>query len=150
LVERGVLSLKFSLQPSAAESLLSVLRKKFPKLTVQLVTLDRETNARLLEFIGHQTINALAKKSLLADKPEVDLLLRLASTTQIGTALKRVGYGKSGNKVLVAIGERSHLLRLRRYCMKHLPRPTPMRKSPLSARDLEKVELAALLSARKY
>lgn len=147
MAERDVLSLNLPLRQSAAEGFLSALRQMFPDLTVQLVTLEKETNATLLEFIGHQTINAIAKRSLLANRPEVDLLLRLAGTSQIGTALKRVGYGKSGNKVLVAIGERSLLLRLRRYCMKHAPRHTPLKKSPLSARDFEKVEVAALLSA---
>lgn len=144
-----VLSLELSLKSSAAEGFLSAVRGRFPRLTVQLVTFGKVPNGRMLELIGNQTITALAEKSLLASKPEVDLLLRVAGTSQIEEALRRVGYGRSGKKVLLAIGDGRALARVRRHCIVHAPGATPLVKSPLSRRELEKVEEAALLGARK-
>ena len=145
-----ILALKLSLKSSAAEGFLSAVRKRFPKLTVQLVTFGRVPNGRMLELIGNQTIMALAEKSLLASKPEVDLLLRVAGTTQIEAALRLVGYRRNGKKVLVAIGDGRVLARLRRHCIMHVPGATPLGKSTLSRQELEKVEVAALLATRKY
>ncbi len=122
----------------------------FPRLTIQLVTFGKVPNGRMLELIGNQTITALAEKSLLASKPEVDLLLRVAGTTQIEAALRLVGYRGNGKKVLVAIGDGRVLARLRRHCITHVPGATPLGKSPLSRQELEKVEVAALLATRKY
>ncbi len=144
-----VLSLKLSLKSSAAEGFLSAVRRRFPKLTVQLVTFGTVPNGRMLELIGNQTITALAQESLIASKPEVDLLLRVAGTSQIEAALRTIGYGRKGKKVLLAIGDGRALAQLRRHCNLHAPGATPLGKSPLSRRDLEKVEEAALLGARR-
>ena len=42
--------------------------------------------------------------ALLAAKPEVDLLLRLAGTTQIALAIEEAGYRARGPMILVAAG----------------------------------------------
>ncbi len=144
-----VLSLELSLKSAAAEGFLSAVRRRFPKLTVQLVTFGKVPNGRMLELMGNQTITALAQGSLLASKPEVDLLLRVAGTSQIEVALRTVGYGREGKKVLLAIGDGRALARLQRYCISLAPGATPLGKSPLSRRELEKVEEAALLGARR-
>lgn len=149
-MEQRVLSLALSLRSSAGESFLSGVRRRFPKLTVQLVTFRREPNGRVLELLGNQTIMASKERSLLAGKPEVDLLLRVAGTTQIEAALRSIGYRRTGKKILVAIGDGRLLGRLRRYCIEHAPGARPIRTSRLSARDMERVELGALLSTRKY
>lgn len=144
-----VLSLELSLKSTAAEGFLSAVRRRFPKLTVQLVTFGKVPNGRMLELMGNQTITALARGSLLASKPEVDLLLRVAGTSQIEVALRTVGYGRKGKKVLLAIGDGRALARLQRYCISLAPGATPLGKSPLSRRELGKVEEAALLGARR-
>ncbi len=146
---KRVLSLRLSLRSSVAESFLSSVRRRFPKLTVQLVAFEKVPNGRMLELLGQQTTMAFATRSLLAGKPEVDLLLRIAGTTQIEAALKEFGYRRAGKKVLVAIGEGRQLEKLERHCIEHMPGAKPLKKSRLSTRDLDKVELGALLNTRK-
>src|SRR5689334_14188498 len=71
---------------------LSRLRKDHPDLVVQLVSMKRIPNARAIRMVAAQTMRALETGALLASKPEVDLLLRLAGTTQIAEAVDRIGY----------------------------------------------------------
>lgn len=148
-VETVVLSFRTFLRGIEPECLLLKLREKFPQLVLQLVSFEKEPNARVMELIASQTVEALESKSLLATKPEVDLVLRLAGTSQIVTALKRVGYGSRGSKILVAIGNRRSASRFQKYAKSQSRKLRPLKKSRLDNEDLERVELAALLGAQK-
>jgi tRNA threonylcarbamoyladenosine modification (KEOPS) complex Cgi121 subunit len=78
--------------------------------------------------------------SLLAKKPEMDFLLRLAGTTQISKAIRQQGSTKGEPFLLVVAGPRE-IKSSRSFEAMELPR----RK--LSKKELERIEGAALLNA---
>lgn len=114
MVKMTALSFEAAISPSEAESELSRLRSRYPKLVIQIAGMDRPPSAWAVRMIAAQTVRAGETGSLLADKPEVDLLLRLSGTGQITEALRRTGYKRPGRKLLVAIGTAPELSRLRR------------------------------------
>ena len=58
-------------------------------------------------------MNKKIKDQLLSDKIETDLLLRFSDTTQINDAIKNIGLSKTENFILIAIGNKSNLTKLR-------------------------------------
>ncbi len=90
------------------------LRKRHPGLIVQLVSLKKVPESRTITMIGQQTLRAAETGALLAAKPEVDLLLRLAGTTQIALAIEESGYRAKGEMLLVAAGPPRRLSGLRK------------------------------------
>ena len=88
------------------------LRKKFPKLYLQAISskfiLDKEHAKKII------TISIIQKSNnhLLSDKIETDLLLRFGNTTQINEAIKNVGLSPNQNFILIAIGNKSHQIKL--------------------------------------
>lgn len=115
-------------------------------VVVQTVSDSVPKNEHLYELLAAQTLTAAKSRELLGRKPEVDLLLRVAGTTQISEALARVGVRPGSPFVLVVCGTRALPKKLLDRCEKEgerLPRRT------LTARDLSMVEDAALLSAEK-
>ena len=137
--------------PEAADAELKRLREENPGLLVQLMSMKRRPNRRAVEMIALQTLRAAKKGSMIATKPEVDLLLRLAGTAQISEAIERVGYRAGGRRFLVAVGNEEMVKRLeaaltssergRNY------RPVPEER--LDERGSEMVESAALLGLRR-
>jgi hypothetical protein len=187
-------------RPKEVERLLSGLRADSRGVIIQVFRMGSPPNPRAVEMIGAQTLAAAKTGSTLAERPELDLLLRLAGTRQIGDAFKRIGYKedeegvtdaraggrlqrgdnpergdgkdegetkkkekkskhgeawrerKSGLKkdsklFMVALcGEAGFFgVLLHRIAQDH--RFRPMAKRPLSKRDFEMVERAALLAA---
>jgi len=100
-----------------------------------------------MEMVAAQTIRAKKSGSMLADSPDIDLLLRLAGTSQIEEAFREVGYKRAGPKVLVAAGPRRDVARLL-AALKHDKRLRVMKKGRLTEKDLAMVEGAALVAAR--
>ena len=96
---------------SNKEYLLS-LRKKFPKLQLQAISskfiLDKEHAKKII------TISVIQKSNnhLLSDKIETDLLLRFGNTTQINEAIENVGLSPNQNFILIALGNKSHQIKL--------------------------------------
>ncbi len=88
------------------------IRTEFPDLLIQAVAsnfiLNRDHAKKII------SISILAKKHrmLLSKKLEVDILLRLAGTTQITDAIKNIGIRKNQNFLLIAIGKKLLLNRL--------------------------------------
>ena len=72
-----------SLTPDLAKSALST---ENPGSVVQAVRLEATDNELFIEMLAAQTFQAMSSGSILARKPEIDLLLRLAGTTQIEKA----------------------------------------------------------------
>ncbi len=107
---------------------------------VQTVRGGAARNVRFVEMIAAQTLMAGATGNLLARRPEMDFLLRLAGTTQISKAIQEAGSAKGSRFVLVA-GSRSKL------DPKVGLGGERMKGDGLSGDDLLKVEAAALLSA---
>lgn len=131
---------------AGAESLKRELQSAFPELLVQVVDSGIASNERLLEMIEAQTTEASSTGSPLAKKPEVDLLLRLAGTTQINEAIEKAG-AKSGRPfLLIVAGDETRLAGLestRAAAWDRLPR------SELTTEDLARIEKAALLDVER-
>jgi tRNA threonylcarbamoyladenosine modification (KEOPS) complex Cgi121 subunit len=136
--------------PDDVEAVLARIRKESPDVIVQVFGANRPPNAAAVEMVAAQTLAATKSGSTLAERPELDLLLRLAGTRQIGEAFKRVGY-KSGAKRLFIVaaseGNASALGRLGSR-LERDGRFTEVAKKKLGKEDLEAVERAALLAVR--
>jgi len=136
-------------EPGEIEPLLTKTRQKSPGVIVQVVGADSAPNPRALELIAAQTLTAAKSDSTLAEKPELDLLLRLAGTRQIGEAFRRVGYKSDARRffmVAACEGSGAALRGLsRRLAADERFKEVPQKE--LGEEDLDMVERAALLSA---
>ena len=115
-------------------------------LLVQTVAGETATNEFYVEMLAAQTYSAMETGTMLARKEEVDLLLRLAGTTQISEAMAKAG-AKSGKPFLLIIaGSRDDVARaepdLRGI-------GTRLKRRGLDERELGRIETAALLNALK-
>jgi tRNA threonylcarbamoyladenosine modification (KEOPS) complex Cgi121 subunit len=119
------------------------VRARFPGSIVQTVRADAATNGFFIEMIAAQTLQANGTPSLLAKKPEVDFLLRLAGTTQISRAIKQVGARKGEPFIVVIAGPRRRpgILEASQLGGKELE------KQKLTPHELDRIERAALLNA---
>jgi len=132
------------------EGLLANIRMQNPGLLVQVYGATRAPNPGAVEMIAAQTLMAARSGSTLAERPELDLLLRLAETRQIGQAFQRVGYNSNGKRffmVAASEGNAGELARMGKR-MAADNRFTEVPKRQLAEGDLEQVERAALLAAR--
>ncbi len=118
---------------------------KFPGSIVQTVRADAATNGFFVEMIAAQTLRANGTENLLAKKPEVDLLLRLAGTTQISRAIEQMGAKKGKPFLLVIAGPDRGLDSL---SVKELD-GSELEKRELSSDELDRIERAALLNAQR-
>jgi len=101
-------------------------------------------------MIAAQTLSAAKSGSTLAERPELDLLLRLAGTRQIGEAFLRVGYRSNGKRIFMVAASKGGGAALRRLG-KELAKDKRFDEIPrkkLTKGDLECVEVAALLAVR--
>lgn len=136
--------------PVELEGLLASVRKDSPRAIIQVFGASEPPNAEAIDMIAAQTVAAAKSGSTLAERPELDLLLRLAGTRQIGEAFRRVGYKQKGKRLfLVAAsgGTGAALRRLRKRASGDRRFASVARKK-LGNGDLEVVERAALLAAR--
>ncbi len=112
-----------------------------PGAVVQSVKGNAAKNLWLVEMLAAQTLRAGTSHSLLAKKPEIDLLLRFAGTTQISKAIRTHG-AKSGEPFLLVVAARTAVKGVGGSGAE-LPR------RPLSADELARIEKAALLDAAR-
>ena len=131
------------------ELFLNKLRTQFPKLSIQLLSLRHQPNPGRIEMIAKQTIRSRKRGSLLAARPELDLLLRLAGTTQISEAIAKVGYKNSGKKLLVAVGTPKDLRKLEKLADENRRTYKRSRGTELTSADFEAIEGAALLGVTR-
>jgi len=113
-----------------------------PGSMVQAVKGGLAGNEVFVELLAAQTLYAASSGGLLAKKPEIDFLLRLAGTTQISLAIRNAG-AKSGDKFVVVVAGRSALTRPLGIDGKELPR------LELTGAELGRIEKAALLNAER-
>ena len=130
---------------SDPDSARKFVEAKFPGLIVQAVRADAATNGFFVEMIVAQTLRANGTQNLLAKKPEVDLLLRLAGTTQISRAIEQMGAKKGKPFLLVIAGSGGGLVSL---SVRELG-GSELEKRELSSDELDRIEQAALLNAQK-
>jgi tRNA threonylcarbamoyladenosine modification (KEOPS) complex Cgi121 subunit len=140
--EPKVLSILVPKGPDPAEVRRSV-EARAPGSVVQAIGAGSATNAAYVEMVAAQTFRAIGTPSLLARKPEVDLLLRIARTTQISRAIAQAGARKGGAFLLVVAGPPAEVAMIGAAELggRELPR------RPLSEAELRMVEEAALLNA---
>jgi tRNA threonylcarbamoyladenosine modification (KEOPS) complex Cgi121 subunit len=120
-----------------------LVEARIPEAIVQAVRADAAANGFFVEMIAAQTLRAKGTQNLLAKKPEVDLLLRLAGTAQISRAIKQIGAKKGRSFLLVIAGPERGLASL---SMKELG-GSELEKHDLSSDELDRIEQAALLNA---
>ncbi len=136
---------------ASPEAELARLRKENPQLIIQLARFPQTPNVRAIEMIAAQTLRARETDALIAERPEVDLLLRLAGTSQISEAIGSAGYKAGGKLYMVAAGSEADISRLRRDLSAS---GKGAEYAILSTEDLDDngrqmVEAAALLGTRK-
>jgi len=124
--------------PEAAKRELSLAN---PGAVVQAARGGSASNELYVEMLAAQTLRAQASEGMLAKKPEIDLLLRLAGTNQIAAAIKEKG-AKAGDASLLICAGRSALKSPKSLSRMELPR------RGLTRAELAKVEKAALLGTR--
>ena len=113
-----------------------------PGSIVQAVRAGAAKNGFLVEMLAAQTLRAEKSHALLARKPEIDLLLRLAGTTQISRAIANQG-ARPGEPFLVLVAGRSEPKGVSELRGSEIP------KAPLTKTELARVERAALLDATR-
>ncbi len=118
------------------------LSERNPGFLVQVTKAGRSQNEVFLEMLAAQTLYAETTGSLLAKKPEIDFLLRMAGTTQISAAIKEAGARRGESFVVLAAGQ-SEVGSIPELAGRELPR------RDLSRKELVRIERAALLNARR-
>ena len=118
------------------------LRRSCPDALIQSTRVEAVSNPRFAELVAAQTFASLESGQLLANKPEMDLLLRLARTAQISQAIQRVG-ARRGEPFLAIVVSRGKRIAIAE------PPGEPLTSKDLSEEELDRVEEAALLSALK-
>lgn len=126
------------------DSVRRAVATRVPGAIVQAVRADATTNGFFVQMIAAQTLRANGTPNLLARKPEVDLLLRLAGTTQISRAIDLIGTKKGKPFLLVIAGPRKELGNLN---WKEFG-GSELETRDLSSEELERIETAALLNAQ--
>jgi tRNA threonylcarbamoyladenosine modification (KEOPS) complex Cgi121 subunit len=113
-----------------------------PGAVIQTMKAEKVNNEFFLEMLAAQTLLAQSSGALLAKRPEIDFLLRLAGTAQISTAISRLG-SKAGEPFLAVVAGNKEI---------NVPRelgPFELKRKVLSKVELEKIEEAALLDAER-
>jgi tRNA threonylcarbamoyladenosine modification (KEOPS) complex Cgi121 subunit len=141
---------EISVERDDAEALLTELRTRHAGLLIQVIGASHPPNPAAIEMVATQTFESARSGSTIADRPELDVLMRLAGTRQIGEALSLLGYKAAGKRLfLLAATSKSDdaIQRLGKYVDKRArAREIPAKK--LTKDDLDQVERASLLSAR--
>ena len=85
------------------------LRKKFPKLILQAVSINHILSKSHAKKIISISFAAKNNHALLSKKIETDILMRFACTTQISEAIKKLGIKPKKNFILIAMGSTRNL-----------------------------------------
>jgi tRNA threonylcarbamoyladenosine modification (KEOPS) complex Cgi121 subunit len=119
------------------------MKRDHPTSLVQTLGVSASFNERLLELLAAQTMAASSGGTLVAKKPEIDFLLRVAGTTQISKAIRKVGSKTKKPFILVVAS--------RRRISKGIGDPEwkELARHGLSGKELDRIELGALLNASK-
>ena len=86
-----------------------VLRKRFDNVRIQSVNAAYVLHISHLRRILEISVEAERKNTLIADRIETDLILRLTGTTQIAEAIRKAGVRKDVNAVVTGLGDSRNL-----------------------------------------
>jgi len=140
---------EIGVRPREVESLLAELRKENPTIIIQVFGAGDAPNPAAVGMVAAQTLTAVESGATLAERPELDLLLRLAGTRQIGEAFARAGYMSDGKRLFLAAAAKGKGEAMRRLA-KRLSTDRRLVEVPtkkLGKADFQMVERAALLAA---
>ena len=130
--------------PGDPEEAKASLARACPGAVVLAVRRKVVHNESFAEMLAAQTLEAASSGSLLANKPAIDLLLRLAGTTQIAEAISGAGARKGEPFVVVVAAAEAAL---------EGASPgqgwTRLPRRALTRPEMARVEAAALLAVRK-
>ncbi len=126
-----------------ADSAAAWISEIAPDLLYQLAEGSACGNEVVVRMIAAQTRAASAHGTLIAKKPEIDLLLRLAGTSQISEAIRKVGCRGEGETLLIASGRGESL---RKFLASPGVGARRLPSRPLTQEEKMLVERAALLS----
>jgi len=90
-------------------SFLDELRKEFPTIKLQAISIKFVLNSYHLKKILLISIKSEKENILLSNKLETDILMRFAATKQIADAITSVGIQQKNNFILIAIGNKTVL-----------------------------------------
>jgi tRNA threonylcarbamoyladenosine modification (KEOPS) complex Cgi121 subunit len=141
---------EFEAPAEEVEGILTKVRAGSPGVIVQAFASGSAPNPSAVKLIAAQTLTAAKSGYTLAERPELDLLLRLAGTRQIGEAFQRVGYKSEGKRLFMVAAEEGGGATLR-HLSERLARDgrfAEVAKRKLAKSDMEQVERAALLASR--
>ena len=127
-----------------AEDLKKRTQRDFPGLLVQVANSRDLRNEALVELIAWQTRAARAAGCLLAKTPQMDMLLRIAGTTQIAKAIRNSGARKGEENLLIIAGE---LRELERFHIGGSVAAERLGKGRLNEGERVRLEKAAMLNA---
>ncbi|MDE1858818.1 MAG: hypothetical protein KGI26_07120 [Thaumarchaeota archaeon] len=127
---------------ASSEDVKRELASANPGSLVQVVRAGSLDNELLAEMLAAQTLRAEEADYMLAKKAEIDLLLRLAGTTQISEAIAKQGAVKGEGFVAINAGR------------KELSVPDGFRGAELPRKsfthlEFSRIERAALLNAQR-
>ena len=125
---------------SRPEEMKAKLSEANPGAVVQAVRTSAARNQWFVEMLGAQTLRAEGSGRMLAKKPEIDLLLRLAGTKQISRAIRTHG-AKPGEPFLLIAAASS--------AVKGGGDLAELPSRPLSPGEFARIERAALLDAAR-
>lgn len=113
------------------------------KAYLQTFRKSSSDNARFFKMIAYQSLAALYEKAMLARKPEIDFLLRVAQTTQIKEAIRQNSFVEGSENVVAIFGYKQIRFVGNKVKFKKLE------EKELSKGELLQIEKAALLSSDK-
>jgi len=90
-------------------SFLDDLRKEFPTIKLQAISINFILNLYHLKKILFISIKSEKEDILLSNKLETDILMRFAATRQIAEAITLAGIHQKNNFILIAIGNKTVL-----------------------------------------
>ncbi|MEM2139699.1 MAG: KEOPS complex subunit Cgi121 [Nitrososphaera sp.] len=125
--------------------LIDRIRAAHPKVMVQAA--DAKIVYGREHAIGalYIAIEALERKVMMANKPETEVLLRLACTDQISEALKRAGLKKSHPGCFIAFSKDAHAIK---KFGEQIAKEFELDDSVLSPDKAKKARLEKMLGAR--
>jgi len=112
--------LHIKLNKTNSVDFLNYLRKKYPNLIIQCVSLKYILSKSHAEKIIKISIKAKNTNNMLSKKLETDILMRFACTPQISKAISRVGIKSKQSFILIAIGKKFNLKKLSSELKPHI------------------------------
>jgi len=129
--------------PQEAEELKKQVDSQSGVALTQSVAVSALSNETLAEMLVAQTLRAMTAGNLLAKKTEMDLLLRVAGTTQISEAIEGCGARRGQSFLLIVVADPTILDDLEESPLRGARR---LQRAVLSKSELMAVERAALLN----